>query len=248
MSRSSSITIVLLLLAFQSVWLAGCADGAASDQAAVPNDQPHEESSAESHVVEQQTRTFNVSVDGTDRGTLTMLLSQHSDGTESMRGQVELSFNFIVYRYRYSSSGTEVWKSGRLIELANEADYNGDKYVVQASAQQQKLAFEVNGESQTAAADVWVTSYWNEPEPQKVGQQLSLLTADKGQMLTGTLQRVGTESVSVADNSVNATRYQIRGDVEVDLWYDDEHHLIRQASRESGHRVLMELTDIARTP
>lgn len=248
MSRSSSVAIVLLLLTFQPAWLAGCAGGVAMDQAETPNDQPRQELSEESRVVEQQTRTFKVSVDGTERGTLTMLLSQHSDGTESMRGQAELSFNFIVYKYRYSSSGTEVWKSGRLIQLANEADYNGDKYVVQASAQQQELAFEVNGESQSAAADVWVTSYWNEPEPQKIGQELALLTADKGQMLTGTLQRVGTEQLSVADKSVNATRYQIRGDVEVDLWYDDEHRLIRQAARESGHRVLMELTEITRTP
>lgn len=246
MSRSSSVANVLLLLALQLVWLAGCAGGVAMDQVEAPNDNSREEPSEESRVVKQQTRTFKVSVDGTDRGTLTMLLSQHSDGTESMRGQAELSFNFIVYKYRYSSSGTEVWKSGRLIQLANEADYNGDKYVVQASAQQQELAFEVNGESQSTAADVWVTSYWNEPEAQKVGQQLALLTADKGQMLTGTLERVGTEQLSVADESVNATRYQIRGDVEVDLWYDDEHRLIRQTARESGHRVLMELTEITR--
>ena len=197
-------------------------------------------------MIEQQTRTFRVSVDGTERGVMTMLLSKHSDDTETMRGQAELSFNFIVYNYRYSSSGTEVWKSGRLIEFANEADHNGDKYAVQASAQQQELAFEVNGESQSTAEDVWVTSYWSEPEPRKVGQQLSLLTADKGLLLTGTLQRVGSEQVAIGENSINATRYQIRGDVEVDLWYDDEHRLIRQSALESGHRVLMELTQISR--
>lgn len=242
MSRSSPVANILLLLALPLVWLAGCAGGVAMDQAETPNDEPLEDV----RVVEQQTRTFKVSVDGADRGTLTMLLSQHSDGTESMRGQAELNFNFIVYKYRYSSSGTEIWKSGRLIQLANEADYNGDKYVVQASAQQQELAFDVNGESQSTAADVWVTSYWNEPEAQKVGQQLSLLTADKGLLLTGTLQRVGVEPISVADESVNATRYQIRGDVDVDLWYDDEHRLIRQTARESGYHVLMELTQITR--
>ncbi len=242
MSRSSSVAIVWLLLAFQSAWLAGCAGGVAMDQTEAPSDKPLEES----RVVEQQTRTFKVSVDGTDRGTLTMQISKHSDETESMRGETELNFNFIVYKYHYSSSGTEVWKSGRLIELANEADYNGDKYVVQASAQQQELAVEVNGESQSTAAEAWVTSYWREPGPTQDGQQLSLLTADKGQMLSGVLQRVGSEQITVAGNSVNATRYQIRGDVEVDLWYDDEHRLIRQNARESGHRVVMELTEINR--
>lgn len=212
------------------------------EQAEQPDDQPPEDA----RVVEQQTRTFKVSVDGTERGAMTMLLSKHDDGTETMRGQVELSFNFIVYKYRYSSTGTEVWKSGRLVEFANEADHNGDKYVVQASAQTQETAVEVNGESQSTAEDVWVTSYWSEPDPRKVGQEVALLTTDKGQLLTGTLQRVGTEQVTVAENSVHSTHYQIRGEVEVDLWYDDTHRLIRQSARESGHRVLMELTEITR--
>lgn len=242
MPRSSSVSLILQLLAFQLAWIVGCAGGVALEQVEQPDDQPLEEA----RVAEQQTRTFKVSVDGTERGAMTMLLSKHSDGTETMRGQIELNFNFIVYKYRYSSAGTEVWKSGRLVELANEADHNGDKYVVEAAAQQQELAVEVNGKSQSTAGDVWVTSYWSEPDPRKIGQQVSLLTTDKGQLLTGTLQRVGTEQVTVGDNSVNATRYQIRGEVEVDLWYDDEHRLIRQSARESGHRVLMELTEITR--
>lgn len=240
MSRSSSAAIVLRLFAFQVVWLAGCVGGAGLEQADETSDPPREAS----RVVEQQTRSFKVSVDGTERGTLTMRLTTHDDGTETMNGQAELSFNFIVYKYRYTSSGTEVWKSGRLVQLANEADYNGDKYVVQASAQQQALAVEVNGESQNTNSDVWVTSYWHEPEPNKIGQTLSLFEAGKGRQFTGTLQRIGTEPITIGDESVNATHYQLRGDVEVDLWYDEDHRLVRQSTQESGHRVMLELTQI----
>ena len=242
MTRTTSVAIVFCLFAIQSSWIIGCAGGLTLDQVERADETPLEES----RVTEQQTRTFKVSVDGTERGSMSMQLSKHSDGTESVRGQIELNFNFIVYKYRYASSGTEIWKSGRLIELANEADHNGDKYVVQASAQQKELAVEVNGESQSTTEDVWVTSYWREPDSRKIGQQVTLLTTDKGQMLTGTLQRIGTEQIAVAENSINATHYQIRGEVEVDLWYDDEHRLIRQSARESGHRVLMELTEIKR--
>jgi len=205
-----------------------------------------DEPSAEPRVVEQQTREFKISIDGTERGKLTMQLAKRDDGTETMRGQTALSFNFVVYNYRYSSSGTEVWKSGRLLQLKNESDYNGDKYIVQASAQKQELAIEVNGETQRTDADVWVTSYWREPEPHKVGQKLSLFEADKGRKRTGTLKRIGTEQLSVAEKKVKATRYQIRGDVEVDVWYDEEKRLMRQDTLESGHRALLELTQITR--
>ncbi len=220
------------------LWLLACISQGSWVWADEPRDAPA--------VVEKHSRAFKISIDGTERGTLTMQLTKRDDGTETMRGQAELSFNFIVYKYRYSSSGTEVWKSGRLLRLANEADYNGDKYVVQASAQQQDLAIEVNGESQRTAADVWVTSYWREPEPHKVGQKLSLFDADKGRKLSGTLQRIGKEKLDLEKKTVNATRYQIRGDVEVDLWYDEDQRLMRQHSVESGHRALFELTQIIR--
>lgn len=207
---------------------------------------PAETARGEARVVDEHTRTFRVSVDGTERGTFTMQLTSHDDGTETMRGQAELSFNFIVYKYRYTSSGTEVWKAGRLVQLANEADYNGDKYVVQASAQQQALSVEVNGESQKTDSDTWVTSYWHEPEPNKIGQTLSLFEASKGRQFTGTLQRIGSEPITVGQESLNATHYQVRGDVEVDLWYDQDHRLVRQMAQESGHRVILELSQITR--
>ena len=242
MSRSSSVAIALLLLAFPAVWLAGCAGGATVDQA----ETPIPESREAPRVVDQHTREFKISVDGKERGLLTMLLTKHDDGTETMRGQTELSLNFIVYKYRYIASGTETWKSGRLIRLENEADYNGDKYVVQAAAQEQELAFEINGESQRASGDVWVTSYWREPEPHKIGQILSLFEANKGRKLSGTLQRIGKEQLTVDGKTVDATHYQIRGDVEVDLWYGDDQRLMRQDSVESGHRALIELTQITR--
>ena len=205
-----------------------------------------EEPRAEPAVVEKQTRVFKISIDGTPRGTLTMLLAKHDDGTETMRGQAELTFDFFVYKYRYTSSGSETWKSGRLLRLANDADFNGDKYIVRAAAQPQELSFQVNGQSQRTAADVWVTSYWREPESQKIGQKLALFDADKGRKLTGTLKRVGQEPLPLDKQTVNATRYQIRGDVEVDLWYGEDNRLMRQHSLESGHRALFELAQINR--
>lgn len=211
-------------------------------------DEPGEKQLDEPRVLEQQKRAFKISIDGTERGTLTMLLKKLDDGTESMRGQTDLSFDFFVYKYRYSSAGTEVWKSGKLLRLAYEADYNGDKYIVQAAAKQRDLAFEVNGESQRTTANVWVTSYWQEPEPERVGKNLSLFDADKGRKLNGVLKLVGKEPLLLDKKTVSANRYQIRGDVEVDLWYDEDKRLMRQLSLESGHQALLELTQIIRNP
>lgn len=197
-------------------------------------------------VVEQETRTFRASVDGRERGRLVMLFTKRDDGTETVRGDAELNFNFVVYRYRYTSVGTETWKDGRLVRLASESNYNGDKYVLQATATQEVLEYEVNGAAQRTATESLITTHWREPSADKIGRKLTLLDSDKGQQRNGTLEKVGIEKTMIADKEFNVTHYRLRGDVEVDVWYDEEHRLVRQDSMESGHRMVLELSKTQR--
>jgi hypothetical protein len=199
---------------------------------------------ADASVVSRQVRNYTIAVDGIKRGFLTSTISRHADGSETMSGEADIRLNFIVYRYRYSSTGKEVWKEGKLVELANEADYNGEKFVVTASAVEDAVHVSVNGEDRKTPGDVWVTSYWREPHASKVGRELRLFDSDKGRLLTGKLHRVGDVEVSVDEKSIPATHYRLRGDVEVDLWYDREGRLARQESLESGHRTLLELSEL----
>lgn len=201
---------------------------------------------AEPRVIEQQIRVFKASVDGTERGRMTMSLARHDDGLETMRGEAELTFNFVVYQYRYTSVGTETWKDGRLIRLASESDYNGNKYVLQATATEQALEYEVNGDARRIESDAWLTSFWCEPAADKVGRKIFLLDSDKGLQRAGTLERVGSKKILVAGQRIETTHYRIRGDVEADVWYDNEGRLVRQDSMESGHRMLLELSKIRR--
>ena len=112
---------------------------------------------------EGQTREFKVSVDGKPRGKCTITIQSRDDGADVMHISAALSFNYVVYEYRYSSVGTEVWKDGRLIELDNTADFNGTKYAVTAAAAKNGLRVTVDGKSSLAQPDVWVTSYWRLP-------------------------------------------------------------------------------------
>jgi Family of unknown function (DUF6134) len=201
---------------------------------------------AEPEVVERHTREFRVFVDGKPRGVQTMTISRHNDKSEVMQGEVDVQLNFVVYKYRYSSTGTETWKDGRLVRLTNEANYNGDKYSVEALAVEQALHYEVNGEKQKAPADILVASYWREPDAKRVGRQVRLLDSDKGRQMAATMERVGPVAIKVDATEVPTTRYRIRGDVDVDVWYDRSGFIVRQESVESGHKTLLELTKIRR--
>lgn len=201
---------------------------------------------AEPEVVAKHSREFKVSVDGRVRGTQTMTFSRRSDGSEIMQGETEVVLNFVVYRYRYASNGTEIWKDGRLIQLANESDFNGDKYVIQGSATKQALHYEVNGEAQQAPGDIWAASYWREPDPKRVGKKVRLLDSDKGRQLIATLEKLDSETITVDSTPIMASHYRMDGDVEVDVWYDKHGFIVRQESVESGHKTLLELTKIQR--
>ncbi|MSR56919.1 MAG: hypothetical protein EXS05_04525 [Planctomycetaceae bacterium] len=225
---------------------------------------------AEPRDIERQTREFKVSVDGKERGQCVMKITRRNDGVERLQIDSQLRFNYVVYEYRYSSSGSETWKAGRLTELENTADFNGKKYVVKARPGRNDLQVTVNGKGSPAKADAWVTSYWQLPEhlvvPDPAAKQpvvpaggrraptkpepklVPLLDSDQGRALHGKLERIGEETIRVAGRRQTATHYRISGDVEVELWYDASRRLVRQESVDEGHKTQLELLKITDQP
>jgi hypothetical protein len=224
-------------------------------------------SAAEPRNLELETREFKISVDGKQRGKCTMQMRRRDDGTDKINIDAGLSFNFVVYEYRYHSKGTEVWKDDRLLELDNASDFNGTKYSVKASSGSKGLHATVNGKKSQVEPDVWVTSYWRLPKylvqtsaaaqqgvvpaggnrtpGTKVPQAVSLLDSDKGRNLHGELTHVGDETITVAGKRKTCTHYRITGDVQVELWYDSSRRLVRQESIDDGHKTVLELARIA---
>ena len=222
---------------------------------------------AEPRALERQTREFRISVDGKPRGKCTMRIHEHDDGRHTLKVESALSFNYVVYTYRYSSAGTEVWKDDRLVELENVSDFNGTKYLVQAGPEKRGLTVKVNGKGAPAVSHAWVTSYWRLPDhlaaaedeasrgvvqaaatsesEKPAPKHVALVDSDKGRVLKARLHRVGHELVHVGEKQVKCTRYRLSGDVQVDLWYDAARRLVRQESVEEGHKTRLELMKIS---
>lgn len=213
---------------------------------------------------EKETREFKVSVDGKPRGKCSIRVESRDDGADVMQISAALSFNYVVYEYRYSSVGTEVWKDDRLVELENTADFNGTKYVVTAGTTAKGLRVTVDGKASVVQPDVWATSYWRLPQhldettacrdvipasgthnARTSELAVPLLDTDKGKKLRGKLRRIGDETIVLAGRRRKCTHFRIAGDVEVDVWYDGQRRLVRQESIDSGHKTVMELVRIA---
>jgi hypothetical protein len=192
-----------------------------------------------------EVRDFKISVDGDRCGKLRLSIQSHPDGRHVVVGDSSLELNYFVYTFRYSSQGNETWLAGRLEKLESAASYGGDRYKVTATGDEDKVVVRADGKERKLPRNVWTTSYWHAPEEGLLGKTVSLLDSDKGLSLSAKLERIGSEPLILGETKDQKyTHYRLRGDVEVDLWYDDAGRLVRRDAVERGHKTRLELTAI----
>lgn len=195
--------------------------------------------------VERQTRSYSISIDGTRRGS-SKAEFRSGNGLLWIQSESEIRINYLVYKYNYTSSGTEIWNNGRVTALENTADYNGTSYTVKGSSTPRGLQITTNGTASLVSPDVWDTSYLVLPDrlARVEAATVVLLDSDKGHLLSGKIQFVGEETLNVAEGQKVCTHYRIGGEVQVDVWFDASRRLVRQDSHERGHKVRFELLSV----
>jgi hypothetical protein len=193
-----------------------------------------------------EVRDYVTYIDGKRAGDYRMTITAQDDGTVTMSGQARISLRVFLVTYRYSYSGTEVWKGHRLQQLQSRTNDNGKPYEVSAQADADGLRLRVNNQPGRAAADAWTTTYWQLPEPTARQGNKALLDADTGRVLSATMQYVGASQVSVAGAAQTCAHYRLSGQVQVDLWYDGQARLVRQEWVEDNHKAVLSLARVQR--
>jgi hypothetical protein len=195
--------------------------------------------------IERQTRTYSISIDGTRRGTSTTQIRSNGSGIW-LKSASEIKVDYWVYRYHYTSGGTELWNNGRIVAVENTADYNGTQYVVKGTPAPRGLRITTNGVDTLVSPDIWDTSYLILPERfvNTDAATVVLFDSDKGKCQVGKIQYIGEETLTVGEGRTNCSHYKIAGDAHVDVWYDASRRLVREESQESGHKVRFELLSL----
>src|SRR5207247_2629576 len=123
---------------------------------------------------------------------------------------------------------------GRLFSVAAVAD--GKDLRVKVSNQDERV---VRG-------DVWLSSYWRQPDPARMNQTVPILDADTGKDLEARIVYVGQEQKTVAGQTVALHHFKLEGKAVIDVWYDGAGRLVRQEWTEEGHRTGLELLRLRR--
>jgi len=118
--------------------------------------------------------------------------------------------------FRYAHTATERWRDDSFASLTTRTDTNGKVEQVKAEATGSGVAIEGPGGRLTAPATAAPLTHWNT-------DALSgpLFNPQLGKIMKVRTARAGRESIKLADGgSIPATRWTIRGEAEIDNWYD----------------------------
>jgi hypothetical protein len=192
-----------------------------------------------------ETREFKVLVDGKRAGDAQMTIHRADDGTLSMHCDTEITLKvgpIRVYSYKYR--GRETWKDGALVRFQSTCNDDGKHFDVRAEANSDGLHVSVNNVERIVSSNVWLTSYWQEPDKKKYESVVPLLDADCGRDLEARIHFIAADQRAI-DGRVEETRhFELIGKVHVDLWYDAAGRLVGQEWVEEGHVTRLELKNI----
>ncbi len=118
--------------------------------------------------------------------------------------------------FRYTHTATERWRGGDFASLSTQTNSNGKRERVSAEASASGVRIEgpsgqVNAPAGTAPLTHWNTAAFDGP----------LFNPQLGKLLKVSVSRAGREQVRTAGGAaIPATRWTIRGEAEIDNWYD----------------------------
>lgn len=159
--------------------------------------------------------------------------------------QVQSTANFKVKflffnAYRYEHTATERWDDNCLARFDARTKVNGDPIEVSGASAESGFIVEKSESTELLPECVMSFAYWN-PEFLK---QERLLNPQTGDYLDVDVELMGTDTLQVRGEMVDAQRYKITAkDIDLLVWYaNDSEWVALESVAKSGHIIRYELS------
>lgn len=157
---------------------------------------------------------YRIDRDGRPVGHHVIRFQPTADGVR-VTAETEIAVRLLfLTAYRFSYRSESLWRDGHLLAMNARSDDDGTVRTVSARRQGKRLNL---GNGAAAPLDSLPTDHWH-PETRYASVLLNTLT---GQVNGVTVSAQSRERVPVGDGQVQATRWQIDGELRLDTWYDD---------------------------
>ena len=186
--------------------------------------------------IDRDSWQFDVFLDGNKIGFHEFQLERQG---EQVTVQTEAQFDvkvLFVNLFSYRHQNTEFWQSGCLQNIEATTKANSDNFVV--SGQVGENGFEFSDDSSRAPITGCVKSfaYWN-PD---FRDETRLLNSQTGEYELVSVERVGTETISLQGQEIPAVHYRLEAETApISLWYSgDSDRWLALETVAKGGRVL----------
>jgi hypothetical protein len=129
-----------------------------------------------------------------------------------------------------------VWKDGDVLTLSSRVNDDGDDYSVEVRPGPDALAYSGAKGQGSVERDILPSTYWRTD----LTTRDHILDAQYGGVRRITMTDLGTERVPVKGETVSARRWSMRGQLDLDLWYDDAGEWVRLDFTKGDSHVIYE--------
>jgi hypothetical protein len=123
-----------------------------------------------------------------------------------------LGFTAFTRRTRFR----EVWRDNRLVEFDGLVEDNGKPFPVSARAEGDRLAIE----GSAGRIDAPAATAPSEPSLDSAIQRDWFFDGKTGELLSGSVSSGGRAPLKLGNRVIHATRYDVTGDLEQQVWFD----------------------------
>lgn len=184
---------------------------------------------------------FNVLRKGNPFGSHSVTFEEGPDGALVARTDVSLRAGLgPLTVFRYTLSASETWRGGELVRVDGRVNDDGKRANVSARRQNGVLAVEGTKFSGKAPEEAVPASHWNYAQT-RTGR---LLSTEDGEILDVDVRRKGRETIRAGGRMIEANRYLMASDIDVDLWYDDAGRWVKLAFEARGQQIEYVLEDL----
>ena len=184
---------------------------------------------------------FDVLRQGNAFGSHTVTFEQGPDNALVAKTKVGLKAGLgPITVFRYDLTASETWRGGELVAVTGQVNDDGKKHSMKASRSGAALDVQGTVFKGKAPADIVPASHWNYAQT-KTGE---LLSTEDGEILKVTVKPRGRETIKAGGKTIEANRYLMDSDIDVDLWYDDQGRWVKLAFEARGQQIEYVLSEL----
>ncbi len=153
---------------------------------------------------------------------------------------IKINIAFVTV-FKYSHTGREIWRDGELVKMDTLSNDNGNEITLTAERLDEGL--KVTGTRFDGLMDgpALPTTYWNTATIDCT----TLFNTQNGKPMQVSVEKGADEIIQAGGRSIEATRYEIDGDMKTQIWYDRAGTWVKSVFEVRGQEIEYVLVDDA---